>query len=537
MRPSALLKLVRVFGPALVSIALGSTGAQADSEFPVCTVAPSIQWMPAASGTRIVWVDQRNGSNDIYLYDMATHTERPVCVAPDDQMWPEMDGDHVVWMDHRSGQWEVYLFDLSTNQERCLASAPIEDIWHSQGPDISGNYVVWADNRSGKANGGLDVLVYSLTTGTLTQITHDCADQGAQGPRISRDRIVWCDRRNGNDGDIYMQDISTGAETLVASGSISQGQPDIAGDMAVWTQAEADSFDIWYADLAGGKSGLLVSAPYTQDHPRANGRWVVWSDDRNGGGDTTKDEVYAYDLVKHRERPLSASPYPYGNLGPAIAETGIVAWMDFRNGDRTAYTNPDIYGYVLAMFTDVLATNWSFDCVEACVVAGIVSGYLDGTYHPEYPVTRDQMAAYISRALAGGDENVPPKSAYPVPSFTDVLAGQWAYNYIEYAVSQNVVKGYEDGSYQPGAVVDRGQMAVFIAHALVAPGGDAAIPDPTGEPSFSDVPSSFWAYNQVEYIAGQGVVKGYEDGLYHPERTCTRDQMAVYVAKAFDLPL
>jgi len=192
-------------------------------------------------------------------------------------------------------------------------------------------------------------------------------------------------------------------------------------------------------------------------------------------------------------------------------------------------------------FTDVpsswLDPYWALWEIEACVAADIVSGYLDGTYHPEYPVTRDQMAAYISRALAGGEENVPPKSAYPVPSFTDVLADQWAYNYIEYAVSQNVVKGYEDGSYQPGAVVDRGQMAVFVAQGMVAPGGDAAIPDPTGEPSFSDVPSSFWSYNQVEYIAAEGVVKGYEDGLYHPERTCTRDQMAVYVAKAFDLPL
>jgi hypothetical protein len=49
------------------------------------------------------------------------------------------------------------------------------------------------------------------------------------------------------------------------------------------------------------------------------------------------------------------------------------------------------------------------------------------------------------------------------------------------------------------------------------------------------VPDTFWAYKQVEYCVGQGVVKGYDDGLYHPEGVVTRDQMAVYIAKAFGL--
>jgi hypothetical protein len=39
----------------------------------------------------------------------------------------------------------------------------------------------------------------------------------------------------------------------------------------------------------------------------------------------------------------------------------------------------------------------------------------------------------------------------------------------------------------------------------------------------------------VEYCVEHGVVQGYEDGLYRPERVVTRDQMAVYVARAFEL--
>ncbi|MFB3881007.1 MAG: PKD domain-containing protein [Armatimonadota bacterium] len=193
--------------------------------------------------------------------------------------------------------------------------------------------------------------------------------------------------------------------------------------------------------------------------------------------------------------------------------------------------------YVVVSFPDVDTAHWAIDEILACVDAGIVFGYPDGKYYPDLAVTRDQMAVYVSRALVSpsGDAAIPDGPA--TPSFSDVPSGHWAYRHIEYAVSQNVVKGYEDGTYLPGVAVDRGQMAAYVARAMVAPGGDAGIPDGPAAPSFSDVPTTFWAYKQVEYCVGQGVVRGYEDGLYHPEIVVTRDQMAVYVARTFELPL
>jgi subtilase family serine protease len=196
-------------------------------------------------------------------------------------------------------------------------------------------------------------------------------------------------------------------------------------------------------------------------------------------------------------------------------------------------------------FYDLYPTYWSFDETEACAASGIVAGYpFPDPRHPgqtvyyyqsSWPVTRDQMAVYVARALAGGDDNVP--DPVPPPSFSDVAPTFWAYKYIEYAVGQNVVQGYGDGTYGPGIALDRGQNAVFIARALVAPAGDAGIPDPEPPPSFPDVLNTFWAYKQVEYCAGRDVVKGYGDGLYHPELAVTRDQMAVYIARALQLPL
>ncbi len=51
------------------------------------------------------------------------------------------------------------------------------------------------------------------------------------------------------------------------------------------------------------------------------------------------------------------------------------------------------------------------------------------------------------------------------------------------------------------------------------------------------MPADHWAYKYVEYVREQGVVQGYDDGTYRPDALCTRDQMAVYAARAFGLPM
>jgi hypothetical protein len=84
-------------------------------------------------------------------------------------------------------------------------------------------------------------------------------------------------------------------------------------------------------------------------------------------------------------------------------------------------------------------------------------------------------------------------------------------------------------------------MAVYMARAMVAPAGDAAVPEPTEPPAphFPDVGAAneSWCYKHVEYCYDHGVVKGYEDGTYRPGVQVHRDQMAVYVQRAFGLPM
>jgi hypothetical protein len=178
--------------------------------------------------------------------------------------------------------------------------------------------------------------------------------------------------------------------------------------------------------------------------------------------------------------------------------------------------------------------------VMACVGGRVVFGYADGLYRPWKPLNRDQMAVYIARAICGGDENVWPAEGDPTfPDVPDTGYGDdgtepfWAYDYVEFAFGADVVEGYPDGSYQPKWSLTRGQMAVFIARAKRWISIDDA--SNTAPQLFPDVPAGYWAGTAIQACQQHDVVQGYADGYYRPTATVTRDQMAVYIARAFNL--
>ncbi len=190
-------------------------------------------------------------------------------------------------------------------------------------------------------------------------------------------------------------------------------------------------------------------------------------------------------------------------------------------------------------YDDVRMDYWAWSSVEAVSGAEIAKGFPGDPplFQPTMSVTRDQMAVFFARALAGGDAAVPPGPAQA--TFGDVPTDHWAFPYIEYAVSLGVVAGYTDLLYHPELTVDRGQMAVFVARSIADPVGEAGLAGytPPATPTFPDVLTDFWSYKHIEYIADpvRAITGGYDDGLYHPEYLCSRDQMAVFIQRAFGL--
>jgi len=157
----------------------------------------------------------------------------------------------------------------------------------------------------------------------------------------------------------------------------------------------------------------------------------------------------------------------------------------------------------------------------------VVLGFLDGTYGPRLPVQRDAMAVFMCRTLKL------PTGPYQ-GKFRDIASNFWACKEIEALASTDIVEGFPDGTYGPYLVVDRGTMAVFVARGMV--GGESLVPPGPLQPSFPDVPPVFWAYDHIEYAVSEDVVKGYLDGTYRPLTAVERDQMAVFLWRAFIMP-
>jgi hypothetical protein len=117
-----------------------------------------------------------------------------------------------------------------------------------------------------------------------------------------------------------------------------------------------------------------------------------------------------------------------------------------------------------APFTDVPADWWSCKYVKRLVELEITSGIGGGLFDPGGVVTREQMAAFLTRAL----DEVPGDGYCGMEDpFTDVPYSLWSCKYIKRLMELGVTSGIGDGLYGPGNPVTRAQMAVFLARAFL----------------------------------------------------------------------
>jgi beta propeller repeat protein len=319
LRRAGAIRIVLLWLVVLCTVVMVSPAAGA-GEVKIGT-SESVQGHPSISGDRIVWQDNRNGNEDIYLWNLATQTETRITTDPNDQENPSISGNWIVWEDYRHGvNPEIYLYDLTTRTERQISWSGDEN--YQKQPAVDGTKVVYMDSM----NGFYNIYMYNVETQRRSSLNEDSKTQWQ--PAISGDDVVWIDWTTNI---LYLYSISAGGQPIaVTDGNTGPKAPAVDNGRVVWADfVNGNDAGIFLYDRATGIKKWLTPVPTSQDYPVISGNTVVWVDDQAG-----TSNLYRYDLTTRQATQLTDGP---GNQYSASIDGDRVVYVDDRG------MNPHVY--------------------------------------------------------------------------------------------------------------------------------------------------------------------------------------------------
>lgn len=170
-------------------------------------------------------------------------------------------------------------------------------------------------------------------------------------------------------------------------------------------------------------------------------------------------------------------------------------------------------------FSDVPSSHPFFAEVECLVLLGATEGFDDGTFRPTLSITRQAVVAWLWR-LAGSPEPAAP------PTFSDVPEDHPFADAIAWAAEEDIVEGFPDGSFRPGATVTRQAVAAWLWRQTGSP------PPGPGAPTFSDVPPTHPFADAIRWLAEEEITTGFADGTFRPGNEITRMALAAWVCRS-----
>ncbi|EKN66845.1 S-layer homology domain-containing protein [Schinkia azotoformans] len=153
--------------------------------------------------------------------------------------------------------------------------------------------------------------------------------------------------------------------------------------------------------------------------------------------------------------------------------------------------------------------------VEGTVHKAYISGYPDGTFKPANSISRAEMASLLSRVYDGElKENTSPTS------YVDIPAGHWAMTSIEKAQLTGLMRGYSDHTFGPNKSITRAEMAAIVSRWLKLEG--------TGSSSAKDI-QGHWAEQAIMLVDKANIMNGMPDGTFQPNKPLSRAEAVTIV--------
>jgi len=195
------------------------------------------------------------------------------------------------------------------------------------------------------------------------------------------------------------------------------------------------------------------------------------------------------------------SGYPDGSFRPDSSITRAeVSALLFNLIENDAKLTPILSS--AGHFSDVQSASWYFQAISYLASIGVLSGYPDGTFHPNNEMTRAELTTLLSLFfdLTYGD--------HPFPD----IHGHWAYRHIASAFNKDWISGYPDETFRPDNPITRAETVTIINRVINRLPNPATIDHHVTFYRFSDLRRDHWAYYQILEAAIKHEFKHDEDG-------------------------
>lgn len=162
------------------------------------------------------------------------------------------------------------------------------------------------------------------------------------------------------------------------------------------------------------------------------------------------------------------------------------------------------------------STHWADATINNFVKLGVVTGYADGSFHPNASITRAEFATLIAKVfdLSSNQGN----------TISDV-SGHWAESSIRSLQSKGVLSGYPDGTFRPNQEIKRSEIIAIISRIM-----DLSKVPTAEAPAFSDL-EQIWNKDQLQQAAAAGIIQGDRNGEFHPVNSASRAEALTIILR------
>ena len=228
-------------------------------------------------------------------------------------------------------------------------------------------------------------------------------------------------------------------------------------------------------------------------------------------------EVEEYTTANNKLEIVTLDGEQYLKFATKEFSPFVLVWDEVSNssggggggGNKPSLNIEDHYGYIVGYPVDYETGEPTDDQARKPV-------------KPQGKITRAEVATIFFRMLT--DES---RNAYwsQSNSFTDVAEDAWYNNAISTMANAGILEGYEDGSFHPNGYITRAEFATIAVRFF-----DLSY---QGEDLFPDI-DGHWAQDYINQAADAGIIEGYPDGTFGPQKQITRAEAVTMVNRTLD---